>query len=206
MACPYTMKLNEALNTMPSYRYSLHSMEQSFIHTMIMPHSCCVIEKANSRSWKYLIIVKFSHLPTFFHMRNWKAHTLESRRNGEKMATQNNYLLSLRKFITVFSPQSFPVYAIQAKAVRLSAEVFRWLKKSDRLPSVNAFAFIITSFNGLRNSAKPARSGFCMVTQNCFTALETQFIENRNHTFTTNPFSVISKSLLPYSYMAEATC
>lgn len=58
-------------------------------------------------------------------------------------------------------PHSFPVYAIHAKAERLSTADFKWLKKSDRLPSVNAFAFIITSFNGLRNSANPARSGFC---------------------------------------------
>lgn len=59
-----------------------------------------------------------------------------------------------------FIPQSFPVNAIQAKADRLSAAAFKWLKKSDLLPSVSAFAFIITSFNGFKNSAKPAKSGF----------------------------------------------
>ena len=61
---------------------------------------------------------------------------------------------------TILLPQSFPTYAIHAKAVRLSVAAFNWLKKSDRLPSVIAFAFVITSFNGLRNSANPARSGF----------------------------------------------
>lgn len=60
-----------------------------------------------------------------------------------------------------FLPQSFPVYAIQAKAPRLSPPVFKWWVKSDRLPSVKAEALLITSFNGLRNSISPAISGFC---------------------------------------------
>lgn len=58
-------------------------------------------------------------------------------------------------------PQSFPVYAIHAKAERLSAALFKWLKKSDRLPSVNLFAFVMTSLSGFRNSTNPALSGFC---------------------------------------------
>ncbi|KAK2636038.1 hypothetical protein Ddye_030830 [Dipteronia dyeriana] len=45
----------------------------------------------------------------------------------------------------------------QCIAERLSVAAFNWLKKLDRLPSVIAFAFVITSFNGLRNSASPAR-------------------------------------------------
>lgn len=59
-----------------------------------------------------------------------------------------------------FIPQSFPMNANQASVDRLSAVAFKWLKKSDLLPPVSAFAFIVTSFNCFRNSAKPAKSGF----------------------------------------------
>lgn len=58
-------------------------------------------------------------------------------------------------------PQPFPANAIHARAERLSTEAFKWLKKSDLLPSVNAAAFMITSFNGFINSANPAGVGFC---------------------------------------------
>lgn len=65
------------------------------------------------------------------------------------------------KRIAMHLPQSFPVNAIHARAERLSTAAFKWLKKSDLLPSVNEEAFMITSFNGFRNSASPAGSGFC---------------------------------------------
>lgn len=80
---------------------------------------------------------------------------------------------------SIWLPHSFPVYAIHAKAERLSAALFKWLKKSVRLPSVNEFAFMITSFNGLRNSANPARSGFCSIGSKHLTSHQSFHGENK---------------------------
>lgn len=97
-------------------------------------------------------------------MCNRHAHTLKQETPPKlKVKKITDSLLKHNNYWTFLLPQSLPVYAIQAKAVRLSAADFKWLKKSDRLPSVIAFAFIITPFNGLRNSAKLARSGFCNI-------------------------------------------
>lgn len=69
-------------------------------------------------------------------------------------------------------PDSFPKYAIQAKAVRQSAAAFTWLKDSVLLPSVMAFALKITSFSGCRNSCRPASLGFYKETHISHTELE----------------------------------
>lgn len=146
--------------------FELHHWKQflAYLHRMVSVLSYIMNISTNVQYLVYLVAVKFGRLPTFLNMCYGHAHTYKKyhrgiRRLELKLHISISNIGGITKNISI--PHSFPVYAIQAKAERASATVFKWLKNSDLRPVVNVFAFRITSFSGLRNPANPARSGFC---------------------------------------------